>query len=167
MKTTTQIRFSCVGFNSVLACGEYSAALIFAQRLFDRQHGRGKQRVVKIDGPLNGMVVGIPGASYAFVAYAVPARDEWKCSGHRSSNMVSLTIKRCYYEPQPLPEWTCEAYKEAARRRNVIIRLYGMPIEQARELLKLESLEELIELLRNAHTGTELHQTIREEIEAR
>ena len=167
MKTTTQIRFSCIGFNSVLAGGEYSAALIFAQRLFDRQHGRCKQKVVKIDGPLNGMVVGIPGASYAFVAYAVPARDELKCSGHRTSNMVSLTIKRCYYEPTPLPEWTCEAYKEAARRRNVIIRLYGMPIEQARELLTMEAREDLIELLRNAHTGTELHKTIREEIEAR
>ena len=167
MKTTTQIRFSCVGFNSVLACGEYSAALIFAQRLFDRRHGRGKQKVVKIDGPLNGMVVGIPGASYTFEAFAVPARYEMKCSGHRSSNMLRLTIKRCYYDAPALPEWTCDAYKEAARRKSVIIRLYGMPMEQARELLKMESLEELIELLRNAHTGTELHKTIREEIEAR
>jgi len=167
MKTTHHIRFSCIGFNNVLACGEYSAALIFAQRLFDRQHGRGKQKVVKIDGPLNGMVVGIPGASYTFEAYAVPSRDEWKSGGHRSLNMVSLTIKRCYYEPPPLPEWTCEAYKAAAWRKNVIIRLYGMPNAEAREFLRMEAREELIELLRNAHTGTELHQTIREEIEAR
>jgi len=167
MKTTPQIRFACIGLNSVLADGEYSAALIFAQRLFDRQHGRGKQKVVKIDGPLNGMVVGIPGASYTFEAFAVPARYEMKRSGHRSSNMLRLTIKRCYYDAPALPEWTCDAYKEAARRKSVIIRLYGMPNTEAREFLRMEALEELIELLRNAHTGTELHQTIREEIEAR
>ena len=167
MKTTTQIRFSCVGFNSVLACGEYSAALIFAQRLFDRRHGRGKQKVVKIDGPLNGMVVGIPGASYTFEAYSVPARYESECSGHRSSNMLRLTIKRCFYDAPVLPEWTCEVYKEAARRKSFIIRLYGMPNAEALDLLKMEDREELKELLRNAYTGTELYQTIKEEIEAR
>lgn len=167
MKIAPEIRFSCVGFNSVLAVGEYSAALIFAQRLFDRSHGRGKQKVVKIDGPLNGLVVGIPGASYTFEAYAVPARDEYKCSGQRSSNMLSLTIKRCYYDPPVLPDWTCEAYKVEARRNSSIIRLYGMPNAEALDLLKMENLEELKELLRYAYSGTELYQTIKNEIEAR
>ena len=167
MKTTGQLRFSCTDFNTVKTSGEYSAALIFAQRYFDRVYGRGKQRVVKIDGPLNGMVVGIPGASYTFRAYAVPARYEVECSGQRSANMMCLTIMRCYYAPPVLPEWTCEAYKEAARRKNFVVRLYGMSNAEALHLLKMEDLKELKELLRNAYTGTDLYQTIKEEIEAR
>jgi len=153
MHTIPQIRFSCKGFNSVLAAGEYSAALIYAQRLFDRRHGRGKQKVVKLDGPLNGMVVGIPGASYTFEAYAVKARYEQERSGHRTSNMLRLTIQRCYYEPPPLPAWTCQAYREAARRESFIIRLYGMPNARALGLLKMEGLEELKELLRYAYSA--------------
>lgn len=150
-----------------MACGEYSAGLNFAQRLFDRRHGRGKQKVVKIDGPLNGMVVGIPGASYTFEAYSVPARYGAESTGHRTPNMLRLTIKRCYYDPPALPEGTCEIHKEAARRKSFIIRLYGMANAEALDLLKMEDREELKELLRNAYTGTELYQTIKEEIEAR
>ena len=81
--------------------------------------------------------------------------------------MLRLTIKRCFYDAPVLPEWTCEVYKEAARRKSFIIRLYGMPNAEALDLLKMEDREELKELLRNAYTGTELYQTIKEEIEAR
>lgn len=161
MKTTHQIQFSCEGFNSVKTSGEYSAAFIFAQRYFDRIHGRGKHRVIKIDGPINGMPIGIPGVSYAFQAYAVPACMEVACEGQRAGTMLQLTIKRCYYAPDPLPEWSCHAYKDEARRKAFVIRLYGMPKIEAEHLLEMEDEAELRELLRHTHDNTELSRTIK------
>ena len=160
MKTTHQIQFSCEGFNSVKTSGEYSAAFIFAQRYFDRIYGRGKHRVIKIDGPINGMPIGIPGVSYAFQAYAVPACMEVACEGQRAGTMLQLTIKRCSYAPDPLPEHACEVYKEDARRKAIVIRLYGMPIEEAEHLLKMEDEQELRELLRYTYDNTELYRSI-------
>ena len=105
---TKRIRFSSAGFQSIRASratggtckiGEYTAALIFAQRMFDKKYGRNKFRVVAINGPLFGQLIGSNGdQEYDFDAYGVPPRDEVAMTGKRAGIKLNVSLKREFYE---------------------------------------------------------------------